>query len=63
MLKSPKAGTIRLQTIEHVLHKKINKADIMHDKIVDENVQNFSWEIIGKEFSDSIRRGKYLFQT
>jgi hypothetical protein len=23
--------------------KKISKADIMHDKIVGENVQNFSW--------------------
>ena len=63
MPELPEVETVRRQIIEHVLHKKISKAGIMHDKISGENVQNFSWEIIGKEFSDSIRRGKYLFQT
>jgi formamidopyrimidine-DNA glycosylase len=61
MPELPEVETVRRQIIEHVLHKKISKVDVMHDKMVGGNVQKFSQEIIGKEFSDLTRRGKYLF--
>lgn len=61
MPELPEVETVKNSLIELIIGKRIESVDIYYDKII-KNVTNseFSEELIGEEFIDIKRRGKYL---
>ena len=59
MPELPEVETVRLQLLNKILNKKINKVEVFHAKTVGDNPK-FSKIISGKSFSDIDRIGKLL---
>lgn len=56
--------TVRNTLKKQILGKKIKKVNVLYDKMIESNVNDFKIKLIGQEFVDILRRGKWLiFET
>lgn len=56
--------TVRNTLKKQILDKKIKKVNVLYDKMIESNVNDFKIKLIGQEFVDILRRGKWLiFET
>lgn len=56
--------TVRNTLKKQILGKKIKKVNVLYDKMIESNVNDFKIKLIGQEFIDILRRGKWLiFET
>ena len=56
--------TVRNTLKNQILGKKIKKVNVLYDKMIESNVNDFKIKLIGQEFVDILRRGKWLiFET
>ncbi len=56
--------TVRNTLKMQILGKKIKKVNVLYDKMIESNVNDFKIKLIGQEFVDILRRGKWLiFET
>ena len=52
--------TVRKVLKRRVLNRKVKNVNIIYDKIIENDIDDFKKKIIGKEFDDIDRRGKWL---
>ncbi len=52
--------TVRNTLKKQILHKKIKKVEIIYPKIIESNIDDFTKNLIGNEFIDIKRKGKWL---
>ena len=56
--------TVRNTLKKQILGKKIKKVNVLYDKMIESNVNDFKIKLIGQEFVDILRTGKWLiFET
>ena len=52
--------TVRRVLKEKVLNKKIKRVNVLYDRIIESDLNDFKKDLIGLEFKDILRRGKWL---
>lgn len=52
--------TVRNVLKEKILHKEIKSVNILYDKIIESDLNEFKSVLVGNEFEDILRKGKWL---
>ncbi len=52
--------TVRRVLKERILNRKIKSVNVIYDRIIESDLEEFKKEIVGLEFKDILRRGKWL---
>ncbi|MBE6145540.1 MAG: DNA-formamidopyrimidine glycosylase [Firmicutes bacterium] len=52
--------TVRQTLRKRILRKKIKNVNVLYERMIESDIQAFKKELIGLEFSDILRKGKWL---
>lgn len=52
--------TVRQTLRKRILRKKIKNVNVLYERMIESDIQTFKKELIGLEFSDILRKGKWL---
>ena len=52
--------TVRQTLKRKILRKKIKNVNVLYERMIESDIQTFKKELIGLEFSDILRKGKWL---
>lgn len=52
--------TVRQTLRKRILRKKIKSVNVLYDKIIESDLEEFKKNLVGLEFSDILRKGKWL---
>ncbi len=52
--------TVRQTLKRRILNKKIKNVNVLYNKIIESDLEEFKKELVGLEFSDILRKGKWL---
>ena len=52
--------TVRRTLIKNILRKKIKDVNVLYERMIESDINEFKSKLIGLEFSDILRKGKWL---